>query len=491
MAKRQMKAKNTEIKRILLVRPDAVGDVVLTIPSILALKKTYPNVGITILGRSFVRELLGSHPAVDEIIVDQYAEGRIKGWRQSLAYVKEWRNGNYDAVIYFASSAKYVLTGFLAGIARRIGDRGKLLYNLFYTDGVFQAWNNPTKHTVELNLSLAGCLGADIASPELLLYPAKEALAYAQKIFDRHGLTDKDYVVGIHLGAGGSGRSNRPWRMDGYAAVINALSKEYKLKWILTGGEHEKKLAAELLRLVEPQAVVIDLTGKTSLSQLVAIIKRYDLYMSVDTGPMHIAAALKRPVLLISPTKGGKPCWWGPWDTRQMIVRKRIKCPLPCVPSQCRKDSCLQDIGADEVIAAARTLLEGQGNLAREDIFADWCRKSFNILVIDTEGGKYISFAQKLQEQGLNALYHKPKAFRLSTTCWREILELLIQNDINIIHLPGCKAPWWLKLAAMRAALANFNRPLVIDASSAALFRKGEEEQNIDWLACYISAYKK
>jgi hypothetical protein len=120
---------------------------------------------------------------------------------------------------------------------------------------------------------------------------------------------------------------------------------------------------------------------KIDLKGLIALTSKYKIFISVDTGPYHIAAALKVPIVHISTSKFSLPLRWGPWKDRHVVVRKRSKCDLFCHPAQCKETICADEITFEDVKRAVETLLAGGGNKNQEEAFFDWCRKSFSVMI--------------------------------------------------------------------------------------------------------------
>lgn len=134
-----MSTVSCSFKRILIVRPDAIGDMVLTIPCMIAIKRQYPDAHITVLASPYnARILMPLPPFVDEIVYDWFRTGKIKTWRDRLAYIRYIRSKRFDVAIHFYSETQTVWTCALAGIPVHLGDRAKLgLLPVFWRHGRF------------------------------------------------------------------------------------------------------------------------------------------------------------------------------------------------------------------------------------------------------------------------------------------------------------------------------------------------------------------
>src|SRR3989339_1040 len=320
------------LEKILLLRPDMIGDCVLITPAITLLRKKHPNARIAVLASPYTRAIFANNPDVDEIITD-----------------KKIPENKFDISIHFYNEFEYALMAKRAKIPVRIGSSNKPLIGWLYTKRIDQKWTDLTLHEVEHNLLLLKALDVDISNPPPLNIGIQRTKS-------------KDFTVGIHLG---TGKGNRSWLPERYAEVADYLIKKLHAKVILTGSKKEIGLAEHV-----PGE---NLVGKTTLAELIKTIATYDIYIGVDTGPMHIAAALKVPTVAIFPTKFVKPSEWGPWQTQHIVVRKKINCRRSCLPKKCELDDCLLQIKAQDVIDAVELLLKGKTHTKD-----DWIRMNKN-----------------------------------------------------------------------------------------------------------------
>jgi hypothetical protein len=197
--------------------------------------------------------------------------------------------------------------------------------------------------------------------------------------------------------------------------------KGYKV--VATGQEKDQQL------IKQAGSSIIDLSMKTELKELIALTSRYRLFVGVDTGPFHIAAALGIPMVHISTSKFTLPLRWGPWQNRHVLVRKRSSCDLFCLPASCRETICADEIKPDEVMAAVETLENGGGNLTQEEAFFDWCRKSFSVII--TFKRQNHQRAQKIYK----ALHHAGfYALMVDTDKKHDYQKLFKQHNTNILH---------------------------------------------------------
>jgi ADP-heptose:LPS heptosyltransferase len=392
--------------RILVVKPDALGDLVLATPVLAALKQKYPDSHLTLFARDFARELLWGNSFVDEIITQTDFKG-------------------YALVLHLFKDPKYVLRSFWAGNKIRVGEGSAFPLSLFLTHKI-KTYADLTLHQVEQNLALLKPLGITSSSPELLLKadPGAEVKLEGKPI--------------IALSIGRAGLHNKYWYPAGFAEVADKLKQVLGAKVLLLGSKEEMGVAQNI------DAPAENLVGKLTLKQLVSVLSKCDLHISGDTGPMHLAAALKIPCVAIFTTKDHKPLRWAPWRTRHIILRKPTLCTKKCVPGECGDDLCAREITPDEVVAAAKSLLKGDPGMG----FEDWCRLSFNILTPDPKL-KYC-----LENAGYN-VFGLPRE--------KSLISFLVEKDINIIH----SLHHSLRLTLASIAVSNIigYKPLIVFGS--------------------------
>jgi len=163
------------------------------------------------------------------------------------------------------------------------------------------------------------------------------------------GISSQDKIVAIHPGAR---QEYIRWQKEGFVEIANNLIEEYHFKILLVGGDFEEHLVEDILSLIKNKREVIP-AGNTTLTQLVSLLKRCNLFIGNSTGPMHMAAALNIPVVAIfgcvNPLDNYKR--WGPWGNGHIVVSKDLNCP-DCHPSDCETFDCMRLITTKEVLEA-------------------------------------------------------------------------------------------------------------------------------------------
>jgi len=443
-----------KIKKILIIRPDMIGDVVLITPAISALRKKFPNTHISILVQEYSKPILEGNPDINEIIIDEIKAGKVKGMIGYLKYSRKLKRMNFDLVVnYFVDEILYALLPSLARIPYKVGDKAKLINGLLYNFGTALKWRDATKHIIELNLDLLKPLEIKEENPKIKIpTPSQSEKAVTEKL-KRHGINENDLIIGLQLGTGGS---NKSLSAEGYAKVVDSIIETLGTKVVLTGGKKERETAEKVLKLSKQKPV--NLAGEINIPELISLLQKLKAFVSVDTGPLHIAAGLSVPTVAIFPTKFVKAARWGPWGTENIIVRSKTKCRLPCFPRKCKENYCIEDLKIEEIASEVDNLLKGRGNKTIEESKKDWLKKSLNIMIVlsvkeKEAASRTHSILEKLKTSQYNITLVAPKnhdihniarqlnvpSYHLSVNWFnpftiRKLSKLFAEKDINIVH---------------------------------------------------------
>jgi ADP-heptose:LPS heptosyltransferase len=299
-------------KNILIIRPDALGDMVLTLPAIHAVRKHFPDAKITVLARPYTRPLLENHPDVDQIIYDY-----------------DFKKYNFDLSINFYNEFKDTFATFKAGIPYRIGDSSRILIGWMNNLRVFRHFDNPNRHEIEFNFDLLAPLGIKEApdKPQIIIDPA--ALAKARTMLNSIGVKPGDRLAGLQVGA----KTSRVWNPAGFAGVADWLKKEKSYKVILLGGTEDKDRADTINALLDTP--IPSLVGGLNIPELIAVISLLNFYLGMDTGPSQIAAALNIPMVMLFLNPKARPARWGPYKVRSLTVESTTDMPAEKVIAAC------------------------------------------------------------------------------------------------------------------------------------------------------------
>ncbi|MFC1804529.1 glycosyltransferase family 9 protein [Candidatus Omnitrophota bacterium] len=350
-------------KRILIVNPFGIGDVLFTTPLVRALKDNLPGVSIGYWCNERVSGLLGCNTRIDRIFAlsrgDLKKKPALSAAKSFLALVSALKKEKFDTAFDFSLDHRYGLLTKLIGVKRRIGynyrNRGRFLTEKIDLEGYAD------KHIIEYYLDLlkitdiiAQDRRMELSVPQDFKSKAKDLLLPARSKSGR--------LVGILPGAGASwGRDAhfKHWPAAKFGQLADCLIKESGAQVVLLGDQSEKQIGEVLIK--SSQSEVLNLIGRTSIGELTAVINELDLLITNDGGPLHIAVALgKKTISFFGPVDAKV---YGPYpaDTgRHIVLKKGLDCS-PCYTKfrlrECLRDrECLEGITVGEASEAARRL---------------------------------------------------------------------------------------------------------------------------------------
>ncbi len=340
-----------EYKRILITRTDRIGDVVLSTPVIKVLRENYPSAYIAMMVSPYTEDIVSGNPDLDEVIIldKDDLHRNLKGvWEFSRGLKKK----GFDLAIALHPTNRVHLVIFLAGIPKRIGYDRKM--GFLFTDKIKHLKQLGEKYESEYNFDLLKPLGIELKDRDLYIPLKKESEDWVQELFIQKGVKHEDKILAINPGAS---CKSRIWPAERFAEVIDELIDKYGFKVFILAGPKDVNMADKVISQMKHKA--INLAGKTSVSQLVSILKRCELLISNDSGPVHIASALGTPVVSIfsRSQKGLSPKRWGPVGKRDVFLHKDVGCS-ECLAHNCVKGFlCLKAITVEDVVKAADSIL--------------------------------------------------------------------------------------------------------------------------------------
>jgi heptosyltransferase-2 len=333
--------------KILVLRYRFIGDTVLTVPFLRNLREAFPSARIDLMLEPFSGQVLDGCPYVDRIFpfdiktIHRYSnrseQNKLSGYLQYRRKIKAER---YDAAFVLKRSLSSALLVWASGVPRRIGfaTEGR---RFLLTDPV--AYKND-QHEVNNFLDCLRKLEIPIRTHHLELWPSAEGDAKAQSLFADKGWKRSDLKIVIHAAAS---LPAKQWPLERFSAVMRALQRKYRAKFIYTGAKEDAVLYTQIEK--EGPFDGLNLCGITSLRENISVYSHSDLFFGVDSGPMHMAAAVGVPVIaLFGPTDERK---WGPWGEGHFVITKRLSCH-PCKPHKCEKNECMTGIEIDEALEA-------------------------------------------------------------------------------------------------------------------------------------------
>ena len=284
-------------KNILIIKPSSLGDIVLALPALSALRRSFPNSRISWLVRPEFAALLENHPHLDEVIpFDRKFLG--KAWFHPVAFgalvslTRRLRNGRFDAVFDLQGLFRTASLAWLSGCKKRFGRAGAREFaHIFYTDKVPQRMD--CAHLVDYYLEIIRTAGAGDISVEFVLPQEPAAAESTDRLLTSHETASNNYAVLVP----GSAHRDKCWPTARFAELADRITTQFGLSIVATGTDPE---AGVVERLREKANVPItNLAGKTSLSELMVLLRGAKLVVSNDTGPGHIAAASGVPLVLM------------------------------------------------------------------------------------------------------------------------------------------------------------------------------------------------
>jgi len=362
-------------RRILIVKPSSLGDVIHGLPLLWSLRRSFPDATIGWVIKDVWKEILEGNPLIDEIIVLK------KGVRGILSAIKEVRRGGYETVIDIQGLFRSALISLLCGARNRIGfSNAREFAHLFYN--IKASLPGLPMHAVDRYLSILDHLEvqrnntppesgnttgssqfsgdrifpatADETTPLFPLYIEIEDSQWARNFLMENGIYHTRPLIAINPSARWE---KKRWPSPLFASLINRLIQKLKAGIIILGSEGDIPIVREISSLIVGRVVIA--AGRTSLKRLTALLDRMDILVTNDSGPMHIAAALGKPVIaLFGPTD---PRLTGPYGDGHTVIRKKMECS-PCFRRPCRYGHpiCMESISVGEVIEAV------EGKLARQ-----------------------------------------------------------------------------------------------------------------------------
>jgi ADP-heptose:LPS heptosyltransferase len=337
-------------ERILVVRTDRLGDVVLTVPVLSALRRCFPRARISVLLQHYTGAIVAGNPFVDEILWYD-SDGASVPFHRMLAALKERR---FDAAVLVRPDPRAALLLFLARIPVRIGT-GYRYYSPLLTHRIYDHRSRAELHELEYNLRLLAPLGCDVReeleSPRFGMSSAGEAAASAEETLESLGVRSERRIV-VHPGSGGSAAD---WPVESFAALAGRLEHARHGIILVTGTEAE---AAKAEAVVRGCTHAVNLAGRLSIPQLAAVIRSSRLFVGNSSGPLHVAVAVGTPVLGFYPSvpvMGQKR--WGPYTAKSIVLSPDpARCVRPAEHSEGRC-ACMDTITVDEACRSAEDLL--------------------------------------------------------------------------------------------------------------------------------------
>jgi len=362
-----MITKDIKYKRILIINPFGIGDVLFTTPIARAIKESFSNSYIGYICNRRTKEILEDNPTVDILYIYEkdeyrleYSKSKIKCFKKFIAFLKSIKNDKYDLVIDLSLGRPYNFFSWLIGIKKRVGfnykKRGVFLTDKIDIDGY------EGKHVVEFYLDLLKFLNIGYESNKLEVYSLKKDIAWADKFLKRNTKDNSSLIIGIVPCGGASWGKDayiKHWSEDKYAQLGRKISERLDATLLIFGSKSERDICERVAKRIGGRALCA--AGQTNVKCFVSLLKKCRLVVTNDGGPLHLAvAAGVKTVSIFGPVDERV---YGPYPkTDDHIV---IKQDLPCRPCYSKfkmpycnnHRKCLKGIEVDEVYRAVEELL--------------------------------------------------------------------------------------------------------------------------------------
>jgi len=344
---------STAIKRILVRTPNWVGDAVMTLPALTALGELYDGASISILAKKTVIPIYEFHPVVSGII--KYSEDH-QGLRGRFRLSKKLRAGNFHLAVLFQNAFDAAFLSFISRIPARVG-YGRDMRSGLLTEAVPFTAEVKKLHHINYYLNIIKALGgpATATRPMPRLYAGADEVKKAKAVLTKAGLWGRD-LIGTAPGA--SYGPAKMWPAEKFGEALLRLSEKLDAVPLIFGGPGDAEPAEQVFSYINkkiPEA--LNLAGKTTLSECIALLKGLGLFITNDSGAMHMASALGVPTLAIFGSTD--PVLTGPTGPNTEFIIKKRPCN-PCFDRVCQYGhmDCMTAITVDEVCETALKLIQ-------------------------------------------------------------------------------------------------------------------------------------
>jgi len=359
------------MKRILIVNPFGIGDVLFTTPLIANLKEAYPDAYIGYVCNARTKDILLNNPKVNTIFIYEkdafrrvWRKSKTAGFLKFMKLLRSIRNKKFDIVFDLSLGREYGFFLWLAGIKKRVGynyrNRG-----IFLTDTIDIAAYD-AKHIVRYYLELLRRIGLEPRLKALEFPISEKDEQWAGDYLREQGVAANDMIIGLIPGGGaswGASAYKKQWQPHRFAQLAAQITARFGTAIMLLGDDHEVPLCNQIASLIREMPIMA--CGATTLSRFAALLKRCELVICNDGGPLHIAVS--QGVKTISIFGPVDPLVYGPYprDENNIVVRKGLVCQ-PCYERfkmrECGHADCLTTLEVKDVMAAVdRFLANGLG----------------------------------------------------------------------------------------------------------------------------------
>lgn len=336
------------INKILIRGTNWVGDAIMTLPAVASIRATYPKAHIAMLVKPWVADIYKLFSALDEIII---YENKFDSPAGVFKLAQKLREKKFDLAILLQNAIEAAIIAVAARIPLRAGydsdARGLLLTNrVKRTDEIKKV------HQTDYYLEMVKALGCVSVGREMHM-ETKINLAEAQNIL-RKFLPGEIGKPIIGMAPGATYGPAKKWFPERFAEVADKLAEKFSVQTIVMGGKSDEETIREVVKLASSK--LINLAGRTTLQEAIYLISQCRIFISNDSGLMHIAGALNIPTVAIFGSTN--PVTTSPVGSKSVIVRHEVSCS-PCLKKNCPTDfQCMKMISVNDVLQVAENLFQ-------------------------------------------------------------------------------------------------------------------------------------
>jgi lipopolysaccharide heptosyltransferase II len=356
-----------DLDRILVVRLDNIGDMVMTGPALRALRNAFPSADITMMVSPAGQQVTPFLPWIDEVIAwraiwQEISPNAPLNPNRELRLVELLKNRHFDAVFILTSFSQspypVASTCYLAGIPLRIGQSKE------FGGGLLTHWvkaQPDRSHQVDRNLHLLEAVGILADGSHMELHLPEHAVQSAEQILSVFGIQPGDPFVVM---APGASCASRRYHQDRFAAAAEGIVQKTGLPLLILGSEHEEDIIQPVTSLADNSPLIHSLVGQTNLGEMMAIIRNSRLVIANNSASLHIADTFRRPmVILYSGTEYLEQ--WQPRHATARLLYRSTHCS-PCYQFHCPYQMECMDVSPEEVIHASLQFLNEPVEQERE-----------------------------------------------------------------------------------------------------------------------------
>jgi ADP-heptose:LPS heptosyltransferase len=328
--------------RILIIRTDRIGDVVLSLPVVSALRRAFPASHIAMLVHPRVKEVVSEQPDLNAVLYDG------PGVRGFFRLVRSLKDGRFDAAVVLHPTMRLALALALARIPVRVGT-GYRAYSFLFNRRVYEHRKHSEKHEAEYNLSLARRLGQVTGDVEFRLSIPRGAEDAVDAFLSEKNMTGCRPLVVIHPGSRGS---SLDWPVESFSRLAAGLMQRAGACIVVSGSPSETPLAERVISGIPGK--IAQAADRFSIKEMTALFGRADLFISNNTGPLHLARAVGTEVIgLYPPLRPVSPRRWGPYARLDSVLVPDLPECKSCKGSRCSRWNCMKTIAVETVLELA------------------------------------------------------------------------------------------------------------------------------------------